>query len=122
MTRLKLNELYDRGLQSFESLSPLERDVFVLNDLDIYHELEGDFADYLLSGGHEQELAWVTETLRRIGDSDSAAVMWQLRLMADAERDEMLPLCVRYYALRHARWELLMRYLAQQSVEIDEHA
>src|SRR5947209_8914499 len=59
MIRLKLMELYDRGLKNFESLSPLERDAFVLNDVDIYHEMEGDFVDYLLSAGHEPELSWL---------------------------------------------------------------
>jgi len=71
MTRLHLLQLYDRGLKNFESLSSLERDIFVMNDLDIYYEMEGDFSDYLLSGGHKAELAWLDGTLQRIGDSSS---------------------------------------------------
>jgi len=121
MIRLKLMELYDRGLKSFVSLSPLERDAFVLNDLDIYHEMEGDFGDYLLSGGHEPELTWLADTLQRIGDADSASIISQLRQMNDSQREEIPELCERYYELRHTRWELLKRYLAQQKVEIDEH-
>jgi hypothetical protein len=122
MTRLKLIELYDRGLKSFESLPPLERDAFVLNDLDIYHEMEGDFGDYLLSGGHEPELTWLADTLQRIGDADSASIISQLRKMDDSQREDMPELCEQYYELRHTRWELLKRYLAQQDAEIDEHA
>ena len=80
MARLKLMELYDRGLKSFDSLSPLERDAFVLNDLDIYHEMEGDFADYLLSGGHEPELSWLADTLQRIGDADGALMPDQVAI------------------------------------------
>jgi hypothetical protein len=121
MTQLKLMELYDRGLKSFESLSPFERDAFVLNDLDIYHEMEGDFADYLLSGAHEPELLLLADTLQRIGDADSAAIISQLRQMDDSRRDDITPLCERYYGLRHARWELLASYLARQNMKIDEH-
>lgn len=122
MTHLKLMELYDRGLQSFDLLSPFERDVFVLNDLDIYYEMEGGFEDYLLSGGHEQELSWLADTLCRIGDQDSAAIIGRLRQLGDPMRDDMPPLCTQYYNLRHTRWELLRLYLTQQNVEIDERA
>ena len=121
MARLKLMELYDRGLKSFDSLSPLERDAFVLNDLDIYHEMEGDFADYLLSGGHEPELSWLADTLQRIGDAESASIISQLRRMDDSQRDGIAALCERYYELRRERWELLRRYLAQQSAELVEN-
>src|SRR5262245_21706072 len=100
MRRLRLLDLYDRGLKSFESLSPLERDVFALNDLDIYHEMEGDFADYLLSGAHEQELSWLADTLQPIADKDSASIISQLRHMGDSQRDEITVLCERYYGLR----------------------
>jgi hypothetical protein len=101
-------------------LSPLERDVFVVCDLDIYHEMEGDFADYLLSSGHEPELAWISDTLRRSGDSDSASIISQLRQMDDSQRDDMTPLCEKYYELRHTRWELLNHYLAQQDAAINK--
>ena len=120
MARLKLMELYDRGLKSFDSLSPLERDAFVLNDVDIYHEMEGDFVDYLLSAGHEPELSWLANTLQRIGEAESASIFLQLRQMDDSQRDGMPLLCESYYELRHRRWELFKHYLAQQSVELDE--
>ena len=120
MARLSLLELYDRGLKRFESLLPLERDVFVINDLDIYYEMEGDFADYLLSGGHTAQLAWLGDTLRRIGDSDSAQIIARLRQMDDSQRDEMQPLCDSYHSLRHERWDRLFKHLAQQDTEIIE--
>ena len=120
MMRLSLLELYDRGLKSFESLSSLERDVFVVNDLEIYYEMEGDFVDYLLSGGHEVELAWLGETLRRIGDLDSAGIITELRQMDDSQREAMQPLCDSYHSSRHKRWELLVKHLARQDAEIIE--
>ncbi len=120
MTRLNLIELYNRGLKSFESLSSLERDVFVVNDLDIYYEMEGDFADYLLSGGHQAELAWLGDTLQRIGDLDSAVIIASLRQMDDSQRDAVQPLCDAYHSSRLKRWELLNKYLAQQNAEIQE--
>lgn len=122
MKRLKLLELYDRGLKSFESLSPDERDVFVVNDLDIYYEMEGGFEDYLLSGGHEAELSWLADTLRRIGDAESGAVIARLRQMQEWERPELEPLCHRFYELRHSRWRLLTEYLAERDFEVDEQA
>jgi hypothetical protein len=121
MTRPKLIELYDRGLNSFDSLTQLERDAFVVNDVDIYHEMEGDFADYLLSGGHEQELSWLADTLQRIGDTDSAAILSQLRGMDDFQRRDISILCAQYYDLRHARWEMLKRHLAQHGAELVEN-
>lgn len=120
MTRISIMSLYDRGLQRFESLSPLERDAFVLHDLDIYYEMEGDFADYLLSGGHTAQLDWLTDTLQRIGDSDSAAILSRLRQMDDSQRDDMQPLCDSYFELRQGRWERLSRYLAEHDAEFIE--
>ena len=84
MVHLNLMELYDRGLKNFESLLPLERDAFVLTDLDMYYEMEGGFEDYLLSGGHEPKLSWLADTLRRIGDADSASIFSQLTRMANS--------------------------------------
>jgi len=121
MVRLKLMELYDRGLKNFEALSPLERDAFVLNDLDIYYEMEGGFEDYLLSGGHEPELSWLADTLRRISDADSASIISQLRQLDESRREDMQPLCEQYYNLRQQRWKFLRDYLVQQSAELDEH-
>jgi hypothetical protein len=115
--RLKMVALYDRGLKDFSSLSSLERDAFVLNDLDIYYEMEGGFEDYLVSGGHTSELEWLDDTLRRIGDTRSAAIMRELRSVT--HMPQMNALCTRYYEQRHGRWKLFEAYAAQQGAELD---
>lgn len=120
MTRISIMSLYDRGLRRFDSLSPLERDAFVLHDLDIYYEMEGDFEDYLLSGGHTAELDWLGDTLQRIGALDSAQILAKLRQMDDSQRDDMQPLCDSYFDLRHQRWERLAKYLSEHDAEIVE--
>ena len=118
--RIKLAEVYDRGLKNFGLLSPEERDLFVVNDLDIYYEMEGGFEDYLLSGGHLTELSWLVDTLRRIGDAESGAVISRLREMQEHERRAMKPLCRRFYELRNLRWKHLTDYLAGKDIEVDE--
>lgn len=120
MTRISIMSLYDRGLERFDSLSPLERDAFVLHDLDIYHEMEGDFADYLLSGGHDAELVWLGGTLQRIGALDSAEILARLRQMDDTDREAMVPVCESYFDLRHKRWDRLVSYFSQHDTEIIE--
>jgi len=122
MKPLKLGELYDRGLKNFGSLSPEERDVFVVNELDIYYEMEGGFEDYLLSRGHEAELSWLGDTLLRIGDAESGALISRLRQMQEHDRSAMGPLCRRFHELRHSRWRRLTGYLAEQDFEVDEQA
>lgn len=113
-------ELYEQGLKKFQSLSPLQRDWFTIKNLDIYFEIEGGFEDYLLSGGHEPQLAWLDSALRRLGDIVSLGLLSRLRPMKESQRDEMNPLCRAYYDRRAQRWELLLRRLEQQGVEIDE--
>lgn len=120
MKRLSIMSLYERGLQRFDSLTSLERDAFVLHDLDIYYEMEGDFTDYLLSGGHTAELDWLADTLQRIGDPESAQLLARLRQMDDSRREEMQPLCESYFGLRHRRWERLTDYLSAHDAELVE--
>ena len=112
MTRLSIMSLYERGLQRFDLLAPLERDAFVLHDLDIYYGMEGDFADYLLSDGHTAQLYWLADTLQRIGEVDSAQILASLMQMDDSQREVMQPLCRRYFELRHKRWDRLIGYLS----------
>lgn len=113
-------ELYEQGLKKFQSLSPLQRDWFTIKNLDIYFEIEGGFEDYLLSGGHEPQLVCLDSALRRLGDIVSLGLLSRLRLMKESQRHEMNPLCRAYYDRRAQRWELLLRRLEQQGVEIDE--
>ena len=113
-------DLYERGLEQFQALSPLQRDWFTIKTLDIYFEMEGSFDDYLLSGGNESELAWLEGALRRLGDIVSLGLLSKLRRMKEWQRAEMQPLCHAYNDRRHQRWDLLLQRLKQHGVEIDE--
>ena len=120
MTVWKDVELYDRGLKDFASLTPLERDYFVIKDLDIYYEMEGGFEDYILSGAHTPELMWLKDALRRIGDIVSAGIIKELRSMNESRYSEMGLLCDRYFDRRDQRWQLLERHLESNGITIDE--
>jgi hypothetical protein len=113
-------ELYERGSKDFPSLTPLERDYFVIKDLDIYYEMEGGFEDYILSGGHKPQLQWLTDALRRLGDIVSAGIISKLQRMGESRRLEMEPLCRGYFERRHERWQLLEQHLERHGVQIDE--
>ena len=84
MDPLRLVDLYDRGLVDFESLSAPEKDVFVVRELDVYYEMEGDFEDYLLNPEHEPQLSWLSGTLARIGEAQSFAIVKNLRRLGEA--------------------------------------
>jgi hypothetical protein len=113
-------ELYERGLKDFQRLAPLERDYFVIKDLDIYYEMEGGFEDYLLSGGHAVQLQWLKDALRRLGDIVSAGLISKLQGMGEAQRSQMEPLCRSYFERRHERWQLLEQHLNRHGVRIDD--
>jgi hypothetical protein len=112
-------ELYEHGLKDFASLTPLERDWFVIKDLDIFYEMEGG-ADYFLSGNHTSQLMWLQDVLRRIGDTVSVHIITELRGMNESQLLEMDQLCDRYYAHRHQGWQLLLRHLGNNGITIDE--
>ena len=120
MTHLRLADLYDRGLQDLDGLSPFEKDVFVIHDLDLYYEMESGFEDYFLSGGHESQLSWLSGTLLRIGDAQSLAVVTALRRVGDDDRASMGPLCDSFFRLREERWTLLLDHLRSGDVVVDE--
>jgi hypothetical protein len=111
-------ELYEHGLKDFASLTPLERDWFVIKDLDIYYEMEGG-ADYFLSGNHTSQLMWLQDVLRRIGDTVSAHIITELRGMNESQRLEVDQFCDRYYRHRHQRWQLLLRHLGDNGIIVD---
>jgi len=117
--RLRLVELYDRGMNAFESLSPLEKDVFVVHDLTIYYEMEGGFEEYVLSGGNETQLSWLSGTLERIGDTESAALIAELRQLGESDRDAMSLLCNSFDSIKERRWDLLLGYLRGQGAVVD---
>ena len=114
MQTLNVAQIYDRGLADFSALMPLERDVFVVHDLNLYYEMEGGFEDYLLSGGHTAELDWLTGTLQRAQDQASATILIQLMALAEHNREQMGALCDHFYHLMESRWEAVERYLRQQ--------
>jgi len=120
MTRLRLADLYDRGLRYFDSLSASEKDIFVIHDLDLYYEMEGGFEDYFLGGGHEPQLSWLSGTLTRIGDTQSLAVVNDLRRLGEDDRAAMGPLCDQFFRSREERWTLLLDHLRNAGVAIDQ--
>jgi len=120
MLRLRLVDLYDRGLKEFATLSALEKDVFVIHDLEIYYEMEGGFEDYLLSGGHDAQVSWLSGTLARIGDAQSFAIIRDLRRLGESGRDSMSTLCDRFFDLREHRWSLLLEHLRTRGVAVEE--
>ena len=113
---LSISGVTDRGLQSFSLLTPVEKDIFVLNDLDLYYEMEGGFEDHVL-GDHGPELSWLDDTLKRIGDSKSGAIIRVLRAMPAQQRDEMHQMCSQYYELREKTRSLLECHLRLQVAE-----
>jgi hypothetical protein len=112
-------ELYEHGLRDFASLTALERDWFVIKDLDIFYEMEGG-ADYFLSGNHTSQLMWLQDALQRIGDTLSAQIITELRSMNESQRLEMKPFCDRSYGHRHHRLQLLKRHLENNGITMDE--
>ena len=115
-------DLYEQGLKDFESLTPLQRDWFVIKDLDIYDEMEEGFEDYILSGGHTAQVRWLGDALRSIGDVVSVEIISRLQGMGEDLRLDMGPLCRAYSERRHQRWSLLERHLEQRGVHLDESA
>lgn len=113
-------ELYEQGLRDFQSLTPLQRDWFVIKNIDIYYEMEGGFQDYVPSGGSIPQMAWLEAALGRLGDLVSLGIISRLRGMGESKRAEMEPLCRAYYERRQLRWQLLESRLKQQGVRLDE--
>lgn len=117
--KLSIFEVTNRGLKNFGSLAPLEKDVFVVNDLELYFEMEGGFEDYIL-GEHQPEVSWLKSTLRRIGDTESEKIITSLCSMSWEQREEMHPLCAQFYELRERRWQLMASYLQSAGAELVE--
>lgn len=117
--KLSVHDITERGLSNFNALSPIEKDVFVINDLDLYYEMEGGFEDYIL-GQHHPELTWLCSVLQRIGDQQSGQVITSLLAMSEHQREQMLPLCTQFYELRDKRYGLLSSYLKSKGIELNE--
>jgi hypothetical protein len=113
-------ELYERGLKQFATLTPLQRDWFVIKDLDLYYEMEGGFEDYLLGGGHKAQLEWLVRTLRALGDVVSLKIVTKVLRIKESDRSEMSALCDRYFERREQRWQLLHQRLRKHGIQLDE--
>ena len=118
MQHFDIVNLYNRGLASFDALSPLERDVFVIHDLNLWYEMEGTFEDYLLGGSYTAQLNWLADTLHRIGDLESTAILSELLPLTWEQRDTVATLSENFYSLMESRARLLEQYLHQHGAAV----
>jgi hypothetical protein len=115
---LQPTSIVTRGLSGFESLAPLERDVFVVRDTEIYFEMEGSIGDWLMAGSRQSQVAWLRETLKRIGDLGSDAIIAKLQQLGSDQCEEVGSLSSQYYERSELRWKLLEKYLRGQGAEL----
>jgi hypothetical protein len=114
---LVVREIEDRGLRlGLQALTPEERDVFVVHDLQLYHEMEGCFADHIATA--PEKFDWLEGTLKRIGDLGSLRLIGQLRELEAESSAQAFALCEKYHATRDFRWGCLERYLLSQGIEL----
>jgi hypothetical protein len=115
---VQVASVVERGLRSFDSLAPPERDVFVIRDAELYHEMEGSIGEYILGGNYRAQVAWLQDTLSRIGDEDSGRTISQLQKLSADQLAEAQALSDRYFELQEQRWALLLEYLRRHGVEL----
>ena len=110
-------DIEERGLTlGLHALTPHERDVFVIYDLQLYYEMEGCFADHVPNA--PEQFDWLEDVLERIGDPGSLRAMRQLREL-DADRTPQAhALCNEYEARKEFRWTCLERYLLSQGIHL----
>jgi hypothetical protein len=118
MQQLRLSDLYSRGLNGFNSLSSLERDVFVIHDADLYFEMEGSLEHYLSASSHANQLTWLQSVLQRIGDLKSSEVLAKLVAASAGEADRIEHLSSRYHQLSQQRWVILDCHLKQHNAQV----
>jgi len=98
-------DIEERGLTlGLHALTPRERDVFVIYDLQLYYEKEGCFADHVLNV--PEKFDWLEDVLERIGDLGSLRAIRQLRELDANETPQALALCNAYGARNKFRWAL----------------
>jgi len=118
MDTLVVHEVTQRGLErGLALLTPQERDVFVINNLDVYYEMEGGFEDHIPNA--PEEFDWLEDTLARIGDLPSLRLIRTLRKMPNAPLEQTDPLYERYAERRDVRWELLTSYFRERGVALE---
>jgi hypothetical protein len=115
---LVVQEVVARGLQSgLEALSPRERDVFVVHDIDLYCEMEGGFQDHIPNV--PEKFDWLLDILDRIGDRHSHRIIKALCAKPRAPFEQADALCKEYDERRDFRWKCLERYLSGQGIQLD---
>ena len=118
MKQIDVIEVYDRGLSQFDSLSHAERDFFVIHHLDLWYEMEGSFEDFFLGESYKPQIQWLADTLQRIGDHPSLAILVELRRLTWDQRETLASLSDSFYEIRESRWQLLEHYLHQRELAI----
>ncbi len=107
-----------RGLTlGLHALTPRERDVFVIYDLQLYYEVKGCFADHVPDAPGQFD--WLEDVLARIGDLGSLRAIKQLRELDANETPQAQALCDAYAARNEFRWKCLERYLLSQGVQLN---
>ena len=118
MKQLDIIEVYERGLADFDSLSPDERDFFVVHNLDLWYEMQGSFEDYFLSGSYDAQINWLADTLLRADDRDSLAILGKIRVLTSDQLEMLTDLSGDFYNIRESRWQRVEQSLNQQAVVI----
>jgi hypothetical protein len=114
---LLVPDIEERGLRlGFHALTPRERDVFVVYDLQLYYEMEGCFADHIPNA--TEEFDWLEDTLMRIGDLGSLRIIRELRKVEADGSAQAFALCDMYDQAKEWRWECLERYLIGQGAQL----
>ena len=117
MDTLVVPDVEARGLAHGPlALSPSERDVFVVYDLQLYYEMEGSFFDHVQND--PEKMNWLEDTLIRAGDLGSLGIIRRLRELAPDATSEGDKLCAAYDERRQFRWECLEHYLSGQGVRL----
>lgn len=71
-------ELFEQGLKEFASLSPTQKDWFLIKHFDIHYEMEGGFGEVLSHAEDMAQLSLLKDALRRLGDIVSAGMLSKL--------------------------------------------
>lgn len=135
-TRLDPLAIYKRGLADLDSLDGVERWLFMLQDFDNLMEMEG-WDHFFLYEDHFSWYAEMKEWLRQVGDEASLAVLGDYESHVLARGFDVSPAGIeawlhaeeealsghpdwrdQYCALREARWERGVAYLAGQGFAV----
>ncbi|HKE43710.1 MAG TPA: hypothetical protein VKB41_04140 [Steroidobacteraceae bacterium] len=116
MDTLIVPDVEERGLKvGLHALTPRERDVFAIYDLELYYEMEGCFVDHISRA--PEKFAWLEDALERIGDLGSLRIVRRLSEVED-ETPAAIALCDEYGARKEFRWGCLERYLLSQNIQL----